>query len=187
MKTAISLTTTQQLMVEQNLSVVRRTIRRSIDTNESVCGMGYEDLYQEGCIALCHAAATYNAWAGAQFSTYAETVIRNYLLDHCRTLRAKRRNAQVISLDERREDAMSMEHLASYDDTERQMDRLYLAHLLEHGRRTFRGVAKLGIEAMELKVKGYSGADIAALYGVDQRQIGAWISRAAKKLKKDAA
>lgn len=61
------------------MSVVRRTIRRSIDTNEGVCGMGYEDLYQEGCVALCHAAATYNARAGAQFSTYAETVIRNRL------------------------------------------------------------------------------------------------------------
>lgn len=187
MKTAISLNAAQQLMVEHNLSVVRRTVLRTIDINEGVCGMGYEDLYQEGCVALCHAAATYNAQAGAQFSTYAETVIRNHLLDHCRTLQAKRRTAQVISLDDRREDAAPMEYLASYDDTDRQIDRLYLTQLLEHGRRTFSGVAKLGIEAMELKVKGYSGADIAELYGVDQRHVGAWISRAAQKLKKDAA
>lgn len=187
MKTAISLTRTQQLMVEQNLSVVLRTIRRSIGTNEGVCGMGREDLYQEGCVALCHAAASYNPQAGAQFSTYAETVIHNHLLDYCRTLQAKRRYGQVISLDDCREDSTSRERLAAYDDRDRQENRLCLAQLLEHGRRSYSGVAKLGIEAMELKVKGYSGADIAKLYGVDQRQVGAWISRAAQKLKKDAA
>ena len=173
-------------MVKQNLSVVRRTIRRSIDTNESVCGMGFEDLYQEGCVALCH-AASYNPQAGAQFSTYVETVIRNHLLDYCRTLQAKRRYGQVISLDDRREDSASREHLMSYDDRDRQINRLCLTQLLEHGRHSYSGVAKLGIEAMELKVKGYSGADIAELYGVEQRQVGAWISRAAQKLRKDAA
>ena len=31
----------------------------------------------------------------------------------------------------------------------------------------------------------YSGADIAKLYGAQPNQVGAWISRAAKKLKKD--
>jgi len=57
---------------------------------------------------------------------------------------------------------------------------------LEHGRRTYNGVARLGIEAMELKIKGYSGTDIAKLYGVAPKHVGAWISRATAKLKKDA-
>lgn len=49
-----------------------------------------------------------------------------------------------------------------------------------------KGVARLGIEALELKVKGYSGADIAQLYQTKPNHIGAWISRAAEKLRKDA-
>ena len=44
---------------------------------------------------------------------------------------------------------------------------------------------RLGVEALELKIAGYSGTDIAKLYGVQPNHVGAWISRAAQKLKKD--
>lgn len=187
MKEYVPLTAGQQAMVEENMQLVHWTIHRYIDVNECVCGMGYDDLYQEGCEALCHAAASFDAQAGVQFPTYAGTVIRNHLLDHCRTLQAKRRNAPVISLDGCGEDGTTREHLISYDDTDRQMDRLCLAQLLEHGRNTYSGTARLGIEAMELKVRGYTGTDIARLYGVQPNLVGAWISRATEKLKKDAA
>ncbi len=180
-----AITSAQRALVEANLSAVHWAIRGGIDVNENVCGMGYEDLYQEGCLALCRAAATYDGQR-AKFRTYAETVIRNHLLDYCRALQAKRRSAPVISLDEQREDEGSRERLASCDDTGRQVDRLCLAQLLEHGRRTYSGVARLGIEAMELKIEGYSGSDIANLYGVAPKHVGAWISRAIAKLKKDA-
>ena len=36
-----------------------------------------------------------------------------------------------------------------------------------------------------MKIAGYSGSDIAELYGVKPNLVGAWISRAAGKLKKD--
>ena len=48
-------------------------------------------------------------------------------------------------------------------------------------------MAQLGIEALELKIRGYSGADIARLYHTEPNHVGAWISRAKAKLKKDAA
>lgn len=187
MKEYVPLTAEQQAMVEENMKLIHWTIRRYIDVNEGICGMGYDDLYQEGCEALCHAAASYDVHAGVQFPTYAGTVIRNHLLDYCRTLQAKCRNAQVLSLDDCGEDGITREHLISYDDTDRQMDRLCLAQLLEHGRNTYSGTARLGIEAMELKVRGYTGTDIARLYGVEPNLVGAWISRATEKLKKDAA
>ena len=38
---------------------------------------------------------------------------------------------------------------------------------------------------MEWKVKGLSGADFARLYGAKPYQVGAWISRAAQKIRKD--
>lgn len=72
------------------------------------------------------------------------------------------------------------------DDTEKWVARIYLSQLLEHGKRHYKGVAKLGIEAMELKIKGYSGADIARLYHTKPTHVGAWISRASEKLRQDA-
>ena len=89
MKEHITLTAEQQVLVEEHMQVVHWAIHRCIDVNEGIYGMGYDDLYQEGCVALCHAAASYDAQAGAQFATYAGTVIRNHLLDHCRSLQAK--------------------------------------------------------------------------------------------------
>jgi len=38
---------------------------------------------------------------------------------------------------------------------------------------------------MELKIKGYSGTEIAALYGAKPNEVGAWISRARRKLLRD--
>lgn len=181
-----ALTPKQQALVERHLPLVKTVIRRYIDVNEGMFGMGYDDLFQEGCEALCHAAASYDIQAGAQFQTYAGTVIRNHLLDHCRALRAKCRCAPVLSLDER-VDGMPREQLADCDEECCNMDRLYVAQLLAHGRRAYSGVALLGIEAMELRVRGYTGTDIARLYGVKPNLVGAWISRAAEKLRRDAA
>ena len=51
----------------------------------------------------------------------------------------------------------------------------------------YQGVAKCGIEALELKLKGYSGAEIAKMYQVKPNYIAACICRAVKYLKKDKA
>lgn len=40
----------QRQRVEDHLALVEQVLRRSIKTNETVDGMGYDDLYQEGCI-----------------------------------------------------------------------------------------------------------------------------------------
>ena len=48
-------------------------------------------------------------------------------------------------------------------------------------------MARLGVEALELKVKGLNGTDIAKLYNVKPNQVGAWISRAAQKIRKELA
>jgi len=53
-------TSARRALVEANLSAVHWTIRGGIDVSETVCGMGCEALYQEGCLALCRAAAAYD-------------------------------------------------------------------------------------------------------------------------------
>ena len=42
-----------------------------------------------------------------------------------------------------------------------------------------------GVEALALKTKGYTGADVARMYHTKPNHVGAWISRAVEKLRKD--
>ena len=181
MKFKQPLTSEQQELVEQHTSLIRWTIWKFIDVKEEICGLGYDDLYQEGALALCYAAATYLP-GSAQFSSYAVTVIRNHLLDHCRRITAQRRNVPTCPLDapaDADRPPPVREVGLIQDDTEQWISALYVAQMLEHGKRRYNGVAKLGIEALELKIKGYSGADIARLYHTKPNHVGAWISRAA--------
>ena len=55
--------------------------------------------------------------------------------------------------------------------------------LLESAKQQYDGVARLGIEAMQLKFIGLSNTDIAAHYGVKANYLGAAVHRAAERLK----
>ena len=100
MKYMIQMNEWQRELVEENLSLVGQTIARHIRYNEDICGMGADDLYQEGCWALCRAAVTYDqAGRGTPFSAYARPVIRNHLLDHCRRVLRQREHLPTVPLD----------------------------------------------------------------------------------------
>ena len=165
-------------LIETHLNCVRWTIKRYISVNASICGLEYDDLYQEGCIALWKAAETFDEQQGAQFHSYAISVIRNHLLDYCRHIQSQ--TVQTDSLDKL--DGETARSGASAWDSD---SNLFVEQVLEYGKRTYSGVARLGVEALELKIAGYSGSDIAELYGVKPNHVGAWISRATRKLKKD--
>ena len=187
MKFDFVLTCEQRDLAEGSLPVIDQVISRYIHANEGVCGLGRDDLYQEGAAALCKAAATYDG-ASAQFSTYATTVIRNHLLNHCRAVNAGQRNLPLLSLDDiGAEDGRPppCPEPSVPDGTEQLLDRLAAAELLADCKRRYTGVARLGVEALELKAKGFTGADIARLYDAKPNEVGAWISRAAQKIRKD--
>ena len=172
----------QRQRVEDHLALVEQVLRRSIKTNETVDGMGHDDLYQEGCIALCRAAVSYREEMGA-FPAYARTVIRNYLLDRCREIQSARKNLPLLSLDAFAE--MGAPEPVSPFHTEDLISDVSSDALLSHFRNRYHGTARLGIEAMELRVRGYSCADIAKLYQKKPNYIGACISRAAEKLRRE--
>ena len=60
-----SLTKQQQELVAQNLPVVHWVICDYIHVNPTICGLEYSDLFQEGCVWLCKAAATFKDSAGS--------------------------------------------------------------------------------------------------------------------------
>ena len=95
-RSSIVLTAEQQFLVENSLEFVHWTIANLIP--KSNCRMEYDDLFQEGCVALCHAAASYHG--GTSFKTYAITVIRNHLIDCCRKQASWRKYISEQSLDD---------------------------------------------------------------------------------------
>lgn len=176
----------QQDMVEANLAVIHWAIQNFIKVNETIFGFEYDDLYGEGCILLCKAAATYDSQKG-QFSAYAQTVVKNGLISYCR-LMCRRQNRQRLLLDQQTFDdneSSYADQMIAKDDIGALLSRLDALQLLESVKPQYTGTVRLGIEALEWKIKGLSGSDIAELYGVQPNHVGAWISRAARKLRED--
>lgn len=184
MKRTIPLTNEQQEMVAANLSVVHWTIRESFHVNETIYGFGYDDLYQEGCIWLCHAAASYNP-ALSKFPTYAKKVVRNGLTSYCREQCSRERHFTRLGVGEHGELTAESSVLQQEDDFESRISMLEVMQLLESRARDYNGVTRLGIKALELKIRGMSITEIAKLYDVPPSHVGAWITRSKQKLRKD--
>ena len=190
MNEMIELTDQQRELAERHVHMVREIVRKYIRCNESILGLGYDDICQEGCIALCKAAARYDPERG-EFEPFAARVIRNCLIDYCRAVLSNHRNHPVVSLEELREERVRLEVSESpmqnaAADEEQAISRLCVARLLKTRKRSYRGAARLGVEALLLKtMDGCGVTDIARLYGCEPNLVGAWISKAKKKLLSD--
>ena len=184
MKRDIPLTREQRELVENNLSLVYWVIMERIHVNETIYGFGYEDLYQEGCIWLCHAATTYNP-ARSLFPTYARKIVRNGLLSYCRQMCFRQRRFTYLTVGLHGELLADGELVTPPDDFHVQVNMIETLDLLASAEKKYQGVTKLGIEALKLKLKGMSVSEIADLYHVPPPHVGAWISRATQKLRKD--
>lgn len=189
MKLDFTLTREQQALVEAKLSVIDKTINLFINPDEDVCDLGRSDLYQEGAIALCKAVATYDG-KSAQFDTYATAVIRNHLYNRCKAVNTRQRILPSVSLDAGDPDEDGpppYREPFTPDGVDELLGRIDTADLLADCKRRYTGVARLGVEALELKIKGLSGADIARMYHTTPNNVGAWISRATQKIRRDIA
>ena len=190
MNQMIQLTSSQRELAERHVPMVREIVRKYVRCNESITGLGFDDLCQEGCVALCKAAVSYDAARG-DFEPFAARVIRNCLIDYCRAILSNRRNHPVVSLDELCEERLRLEMNESRmqnaaADEEQAISRLCVARLLESRKRSYHGAARLGVEALLLKsMDGFGVTDIARLYGCEPNLVGAWISKAKKKLLSD--
>lgn len=174
----------QRSLASSNIDIVKWVISDHIEVNKSICGLSYDDLFQEGCLWLCKAATTYDG-KKAQFKTYARIVVKNGLLTYCKKMCRKQKkliNLNDMPVDSEDGGNETFTDEATYNSLISEIDTFAL---LDSVKSEYSGIARLGIEALELKTLGYSGADIALLWGVEQNHIGAWISRAKKKLMKN--
>lgn len=180
----------QRLLVAQHTKIVEWEIYNNITVNEHTPGLGYQDLYQEGCLSLCEAAATYNG--STTFETYAQVVVHNKMMSYLRKLC---RQPKTLSLQYKvpgspysddGDKTTFMDLLMVPSETESGMSLEQALAILAEVKPSYSGVALKGIEAIELKLKGYSGTEIAEMYGVRPNHVGAWISRAAQKLRRNS-
>lgn len=182
----ISLNKRQQSLVENNLNVVKFAIHKNIIVNDSLYGFEYDDLFQEGCIWLCKAAVSFDESRDIKFATYAEKVVINGLRTYCRLMCGKQKHQISIPLQaEQDADGFSLEQLPAENTLDEFFEEQDVLMLLQNCKRQYTGTARLGIEAIEWKIKGFSGAEIAKMYHVKPNLVGAWISRAASRLKQN--
>ena len=180
MERIIPLNKTQIALVEDNISVIDAVIFSRIIFDNNSYGLEYDDLFQEGALLLCRAALKYDESKNCQFKTFAYVVVFNGLASYCRKIcNMKKRQLSYIEKIEKNFDTRV------FDDVLLQ-EKLIISDVLfflENIKKQYSGTAALGIEALILKVKGLSGAEIARMYNVKPNNVGAWISRAMKKLR----
>ena len=180
------MTRKEQVLVEEHLGLVQKLVKATMSINENIQGLGYEDLYQTGCEALCKAALAYDEKRGASFVTFADVVIRNSLLSHCR--KVVKVQAPLSYLDAPiAEDGNITFGDVLCDEAEHGISDKELYIMLAQLEKRFTGIAQKGVAALRLKCQGHTGSEIAGYYGVKPNHVSAWISRALSKMRTEYA
>lgn len=183
MERIIPLNKNQILLVEENVSVINSVIFSKIIFDNNSYGFEYDDLFQEGALLLCKAALKYDESKNCSFKAFAYVVIRNGLISYCKKM-CKKKKDKLLYIEKVKKlseanihyDVLSEEKIIEFD----------ILFFLENIKKQYSGITALGINALILKVKGLSGAEIAKLYNVKPNHVGAWISRAVKKLQRNS-
>lgn len=176
-----SMNDNQRKIVEENLELIDKVICKCILVNNHIFGMEYDDICQIGAIGLCKAAMYYCPRSTAAFGTYAFRVIRNTIYDYLRSLHLKQEGFQSVFTDD---DYMAQQNCELPEKCLCEND---ILRALGETKERYSGTTRKGIEAIEMKMQGYTGKDIAEKYSVNTNYISACISRAQKNLKKDDA
>ena len=168
-------------LVEQNLDLVQRVIRFEIAVNRNIVGLEYDDLFQEGCIWLRHAARTFDS-ARSQFATYAPKVIKNGLISYCR----RNVNYQTAFMPSIDDDTNGIQRRSAIiDDFDSWMSLSDTLDLLESAKCNCTDGVIRGIEALEFRVRGMTNKEIAQMLNVPPNHLSVWIDRAKKQLRLD--
>lgn len=177
MKCVKRLTTAQRRLVEENLTIVERVLRFDINANPCVVGLGYEDLYQEGCVWLCNAALTFDPARGS-FASYARRVVQNGLIGYCRNVLSKYQHTVLLGdLEPAVLIGLEVQNaISSHTKCETPL-------LLVAAESQYSGVTRKGIHALALQVSGIPLTAVAVRMSVPPNHVSAWISRAVHKLR----
>ncbi len=171
----------RNLIVEKNMGLVHDAIKHYVDSASIRGILSYEDLYQIGIIGLMAAAESFDTVKGVEFSTYAETTIRNHLYNACaKEMRFYKRNLQYEAEIKNESD------LASYSEDFGELS-ASVKQALDEIKNNSKSWTVKGIEALELVIDGYSYTEIAKILDTTPENIKALIHRTRKLLKEEKA
>ena len=168
----LQLTEEQQVRVEENMGLVGKVIRDCVHTLDKGCIYDYDDLFQIGCIGLCKAVQTDRPGNKSAFSTYAYILIRNEIYTQLEYATRRGREQATnpaelpcIRLDDNLEDSVACRELME---------------LLEQVEATATGTTAKGMQAIRMRIAGYSCREIGERFGVPANHVTAWITKARK-------
>lgn len=180
----MTLSPAHQQTVLDHLHLVSQVVRGRIQKNESVYGLGNEELLQEGYLLLCRAAVSYDPDSGP-FEPYARKVIYNGLISHCRKVYQYESRFSALMTDEQDNPYPLPENHYQADTFAQRVELIELLDLLSFFAQQYNGTIKRGIEALSWKVQGMSISEIANAMQVPPSHIGAWISKAKSALRRN--
>lgn len=150
----------------------------------------YDDYLQEAYLLILKKADKYNP--EKNFSTFVGIVLKNGFIDLRR--RDSQENLDIVSLDEpfaEGEEEMTIMDLlkGSYDTENEALQNVtieQIKHCISQAKKNCTAKTTLrGFDALELRIKGYSGAQIAEMFKVPSNSVRCWMSRAKKLLNAD--
>lgn len=172
-------------LVESHMYLVNKIIHYNISIHESIQGLGYDDLYQIGCEALCHAAQTYNPESNASFATYAKVVIYNHLISHCRKVVKIQKLLEYLDAPLENDKELTLLDMVPGNGYDAYSD-LETCMVFDEALDRYRGIYKKGLYALYLRHLGHSNTEIAGYFGTNPNHITAWIAKAIKKVQADS-
>lgn len=180
----LPLTDQGRCLVETHLYLVKKIIHYNITIQESIQGLGYDDLYQIGCEALCHAAQTYDSESNASFATFAKVVINNYLISHCRKVVKIQNPLEYLDAPASEDKSITLADTLP-GRTHNAYSELETCMIFDEALNRYHGICRKGLYALHLKSQGHTNAEIASYFGTKPNHITAWIAKAVKKARTD--
>lgn len=150
----------QNELVMEHLDLVNWVIRTRISVPNRPL-LTYDDFYAIGCEAICRAALKYQADSG-EFAPFACRYIYNAIIDHCRAMNYRLQRSVDAGFEEGEVLFDLLAHTTVDFEAEVTDDSAMAA--LRACKEKYQGVARKGVEAIELKLQGYESVEIADLY-----------------------
>ena len=179
-------------LIEDNMDAVAITTRKFLK-RYNIPQSEFEDYRQNGYLILCSKVHKYDG--STKFSTFIDVVLRNAFIDMYRT--DKNRHLDVVSLDEflNEDKTFNDAQLCAIVEDERKVEEEVIEKVTNDIIKQCIRKAKSkcasettvrGFEALELRIAGYSGAQISQMMNTPSNIIRVGINRAKKILLGDS-
>ena len=181
----------EKRLIEENIEKIDYIIKKFI-CSFNIPSNEMEEYKQIAYLALC--SKTYKYDGSTKFTTFANMVIKNAFIDMYR--KEKLRKIDFVSLeecfaeDEAGNGAGLIDFLSTENNTENEVltkirNELVFKHIKIAKENCTANTTVQGFSALELKIKGYSGEEIARMFNVPSNSLRTWMSKARKILLND--